>query len=77
MKINYLYFFEKMLYDRNKIDLDDININFIDKDYIKKHLTLWNDMSVKYEFQNKNIEFVDAVLNAKKMLDKEIMLLKR
>ena len=53
------------------------NINFIDKDYIKKHLTLWNDMSVKYEFQNKNIEFVDAVLNAKKMLDKEIMLLKR
>ncbi len=70
-------FFEKMLYDRNKIDLDDININFIDKDYIKKHLTLWNDMSAKYEFQNKNIEFVDAVLNAKKMLDKEIELLKR
>ncbi len=68
-------FFKKMLCDRDKINLLDVNVNFMDDCYIENHLALWNDMSIKYEFQNKDIKFTDAVLKTKKILNKEIKLL--
>ena len=46
-----LYFFYRMLTDRGKISLDEVSSDFLNDDYIKRHLNMWNSMSKKYEFR--------------------------
>lgn len=66
------YFFYHMLQDRNKIDISKADIKFIDKDYIERHRALWSDMSNKYEFLDKSVEFDEAVETTKSLLDYEL-----
>lgn len=66
------YFFYHMLIDRNKIDISQASTRFLNKEYIEKHQNLWNSMSQKYEFLDKEIHFDDAVNVTEKILSKEI-----
>lgn len=66
------YFFYHMLIDRNKINISDASVNFLNKEYIKKHQQLWNNMSDKYEFLDKGVNFDEAVYVTEEILNKEI-----
>ena len=67
-----LYFFYRMLVDRGKISLDDVSSDFLNDDYIKRHLSMWNSMSKKYEFLDKDVKFRDALYLTKEILDEQI-----
>ena len=66
------YFFYHMLIDRNKINIDDLDISFLDLNYINKHQNLWEEMSKKYEFLDKNVMFSESVELTKELLYREI-----
>ncbi len=66
------YFFYHMLIDRNKINIDDVSTRHLDETYIENHQQLWDCMSKKYEFLDKNIDFKNAVINTKNILNKEL-----
>jgi len=70
------YFFRKLV-TRNKIDITDVTTAYLNKDYINRHQELWNSMSEKCEFLDKNLKFQDAVYGAKEMLDQELIKLDR
>lgn len=67
-----LYFFYHMLIDRKKINLDDISTSFLNDEYILKHFSMWQSMSEKYEFMDKNVDFKESVYLTKDILDKQI-----
>lgn len=71
------YFFSKMIYDRGKMDCSDMNINFLNDAYIKRHHCLWKQMSRKYEFLDKFVLFDEALFKTKDILNKEIKKVKK
>ena len=66
------YFFYHMLKDRNKIDVKEASTSHLTREYIEKHYELWNQMSRKYEFMDKSVEFKESVEFTKELLDQEI-----
>lgn len=66
------YFFYHMLIDRNKIDINNVSTKHLSKEYIDDHMDLWCQMSKKYEFMDKTIDFNESVEFTKELLDKEI-----
>lgn len=66
------YFFYHMLKDRNKIDINKVSTSHLNKYYIEKHYTLWEQMSKKYEFMDKTVQFKESVEFTKELLDQEI-----
>ena len=66
------YFFYHMLKDRNKIDIEAASTSHLTKEYIEKHHELWNQMSKKYEFMDRTVDFKDSVEFTKELLDEEI-----
>ena len=66
------YFFYHMLIDRKKIELESLDTSFLDLKYIEDHRDLWNSMSEKYEFLDKNIKFEEAVEHTKNILTSEV-----
>ena len=66
------YFFYHMLIDRNKIDINNVSINHLSKEYIDGHRDLWYQMSDKYEFMDKTVDFSESVEFTKELLDREI-----
>lgn len=58
-------------------DTLDISSDFLDEDYIQRHLEIWESMKKKYEFVDKSLKFSDAVLYAKSVLDEQINRIKR
>ena len=67
-----LYFFYRMIVDRNKINIDDVSTKFLDNNYIGKHQNMWDSMSKKYEFMDKSIKFDESVFLTKDILNKQI-----
>lgn len=67
-----LYFFYHMLIDRNKISIDDVSTKFLDNKYIEKHKDMWDSMSKKYEFMDKNVDFKESVYLTKNIIDNQI-----
>ena len=66
------YFFYHMLKDRNKIDINVASTNHLNSKYIENHSQLWNQMSKRYEFMDKSVEFKESVEFTKELLDQEI-----
>ena len=66
------YFFYHMLKDRNKIDINSASTSHLTKEYIEKHHELWDQMSRKYEFMDKTVDFKESVEFTKGLLDQEI-----
>ncbi|MDO4962976.1 MAG: nucleotidyl transferase AbiEii/AbiGii toxin family protein [bacterium] len=67
-----LYFFKNMLIDRNKIKMEDVNIDFLDEEYIEKHKNMWYLMSDKYEFLDRGVNFDESVKFTKKILKDQL-----
>lgn len=66
------YFFYHMLLDRNKIDISKSSTSFLDSDYIERHKNLWQAMSKKYEFLDKDVDFRESVYLTKDVLDNQL-----
>ena len=66
------YFFYHMLKDRSKIDISRATIKFLNKDYIEKHRDLWRQMSDRYEFLDKSVNFDEAVYITKDLITQEL-----
>ncbi len=67
-----LYFFFRMLKDRGKTDVNNLSCDFLNDEYIKRHLSMWDSMSKKYEFLDKSIKFEEAVYLTKDILEEQI-----
>ena len=67
-----LYFFYHMLIDRNKRNINDLSTDFLDDEYVKRHNDMWNSMSKRYEFMDKDVDFRESVYLTKRILDKQI-----
>ena len=64
--------FRKMIIDRQKTDPDNLDPSFLNNEYILKHQQMWDDISQKYEFLDKSVEFPAAVKRTKQMLNHEV-----
>lgn len=69
-----LYFQMMLLMYENTLS---ISSDFLDEDYIQRHLEIWESMKEKYEFVDKTLSFRDAVLYSKSVLDKQINRIKK
>lgn len=58
-----------MMYGMN---LDDINADFLDKEFVKRHLELWKMIKEKYQFVDKEVELNEAVFFTKAVLSEQI-----
>ena len=58
-----------MMYGMN---LDDINADFLDKEFVKRHLELWEMIKAKYQFVDKEVELSEAVFFTKAVLSEQI-----
>ena len=67
-----LYFFYHMLIDRNKININNISINFLDNKYIENHKDMWYLMSEKYEFMDKSVKFDESVCLTKELINNQM-----
>lgn len=72
-----LYFFYHMLIDRNKINIDLVSTSFLNDEFIENHESMWNSMSKKYEFMDKNVDFNESVYLTKDMIDEQMKGLNR
>lgn len=66
------YFFGKMIVDRKKANIDNLDPSFLNAEYVERHQQIWDDISKKYEFLDKNVVFSNAVRCTKSMLNHEI-----
>lgn len=66
------YYFNKMIVDRGKIDPTILSTEHLNKNFLCKHQLLWNQMSKKYEFMDKSVEFEKSVSLTKKLLNENI-----
>ena len=66
------YFFYHMLKDRKKIDINTASTSHLNAKYILEHKQLWEQMSRRYEFLEKTVDFRESVEFTKELLDKEI-----
>ena len=58
-----------MMYGMN---LDDINADFLDKEFVKRHLELWEMIKEKYQFVDKEVELSEAVFFTKAVSSEQI-----
>ena len=58
-----------MMYGMN---LDDIKADFLDKEFVKRHLELWEMIKEKYQFVDKEVELSEAVFFTKAVLSEQI-----
>ena len=66
------YYFNKMITDRNKINTNNLSSKHLNYKFIDNHKELWNLMSKKYEFMDKEVEFEEAFEISKNILDEQI-----
>ena len=69
-------YFKVLLERRGKISLDSVNVEHLNKEYLEKHRQLWHDMSKKYEFLDKSVEFDEALFYTKGVISEQIQKIK-
>ena len=62
-----------MMYGMN---LDDINADFLDKEFVKRHEELWTSIKEKYQFVDKDVDLSEAVFFTKAVLSEQIQKIK-
>ena len=65
-------FFCRMIVDRNKTNVDTLDVSFLNEDYIERHQQIWDEISQKYEFLDKSIDLEHAVHATRSMLNHEV-----
>jgi hypothetical protein len=66
-----LYFQAMILLYGDK--LEDLDADFLDKEFIKRHKEIWVRMKNKYQFTNTDVNFEEAVYYAKAVLKEQIL----
>ena len=64
-------YFLTMLYLYGE-DINNINSDFLNKKYCKRHLEVWERMKKKYEYVDKELELDEAVYYTKAVLNEQI-----
>lgn len=64
-------YFLTMLYLYGE-DINNINSDFLNKKYCKRHLEIWERMKKKYEYVDKELELDEAVYYTKAVLNEQI-----
>ena len=64
-------YFLTMLYLYGE-DIDNINSDFLNQKYCKRHLEIWERMKKKYDFVDKELELDEAVYYTKAVLNEQI-----
>lgn len=70
------YYYRMLLNKRNKIDIDTVSSDYMTRDFIDRHRNLWDQMSKKYEFLDKDLTIDEAVYYTKGVLNEQIHKLK-
>lgn len=66
------YFFARMLEDRNKINIEDADISFLNTDYVIRHTPMWNNMKKKYEFLDDKVTFYDSACLTRLIIEDQL-----
>lgn len=70
------YYYRLLLSKRNKINPNIVSTDYMNKEFIDKHRDLWDEMSKKYEFLDKDLTIDEAVYYTKGVLNEQIQKLK-
>ncbi len=70
-------YFQRMIRDRKRIKLSNIDVSFLNKDFINKYVHLWESSKRHFEFLDDTVEFDEAVFYTKGVLTDQILKLKR
>lgn len=70
------YYYRLLLTKRNKINPNIVSTDYMNKEFIDKHRDLWDEMSKKYEFLDKDLTIDEAVYYTKGVLNEQIQKLK-
>ena len=52
--------------------LEDINTDFLNKEFVKRHEKLWELMKKKYQFVDKSLDLSEAVFYTKAVLSEQV-----
>ena len=52
--------------------LEDVNTDFLNKEFVKRHETLWELMKKKYQFVDKSLDLSEAVFYTKAVLSEQV-----
>lgn len=63
-----------MMYGMN---LESISSDFLNKEFINRHLELWEQIKVKYQFTDKDVDLRDVVYYTKAVLNEQIQRIRR
>ena len=66
-------YFKKMLEDRKRINIDNIDLTHLNKDLINETIELWNKNKESFEFLDKNVDYEEAVYYAKSLLTDQLL----
>ena len=70
------YYYRMLLTKRGKISPEIVSSDYMNKTFIDNHRDLWNAMSKKYEFLDKNVTIDEAVYYTKGVLNEQIQKLR-
>ena len=70
-------YFQRMISDRKRINPSDIDVSFLNKDFINKCSHLWECSKRHFKFLDDTVEFDEAVFYTKGVLTDQILKLKR
>lgn len=64
-------YFQTILYLYQE-NIQELSTKFLNNDFINKHQDMWTNMSQKYEFMDKSVEFAEAVYYTRAVLAEQI-----
>jgi len=70
------YYFEKMLNDRNKINVSNASTSMLSMDFVEKHKDEWEHSRKKYEFLDSEIDLFGAVYYTRAVLSEQLQKIK-
>ncbi len=70
-------YFQKMLRERKRISIDEIDVKHLNKELIMRTYDLWDNVKRNYEFLGSSVEFEEAVYYTKGVLADQILKLRR
>ena len=65
-------YFKKIIQLRGIIKMEDATTDYLNKEFINKHLELWERAKIKYDFLDKDIDLYGAVYYTRAVLREEL-----
>lgn len=71
------YYFEKMIENSNKVNINTATTDLLDINFIKRHEQEWENSKRKYEFLDDEINLIGAVYYTKGVLNEQLQRIKQ